>query len=289
MNTEYETLFLLYDALTRLGNTDINSMDWLMEKTRSDQFRNPVITNMSDLIRVILANNLLVTSTSECFPLFNTIKELLLEGVIVLPIFPIVDKDDEAGIEAELFMEEGENIEFKGSFEFDYNRYLRTDTKNPSKEVSNSICKCVVGMLNRNGGRIYLGVLEADIYSREEDRNKLVKYGAFIKNSRILVGIENDLELRNSNIDQYVRYIMQVFKNRMGSDVGTYINIEVKFANKLKICCIVVSKYHKYHGIWLDDKDPYIRENNETIKKSPKDFMRYLMNRKNDDESKVIT
>ena len=274
---ENETLLLIYNTFSQIGETTDKSIEWLIEKARLRFDGKCVFTNVIDLVRITLANNLLAISTNQSLPLFSVVKKLLLEGDICLPINPFGDEREDTQSDHEIFLEEGENIEFKGSFEYDIDRYLRTNEEYSKIQVSDSICKSVVGMLNRNGGRIYIGVLETDIYKNEEDRKKLISMGAIIKNNRIVLGIDSELRMKKWNIDVYMRHIMQIFRNRMGDDVGTYIRVEPQLYNNRTICCVEITNYPKPEGVWLDNQYAYIRENNETVNKIPAEFTRYLM------------
>lgn len=78
---------------------------------------------------------------------------------------------------------EGEQLEFKSSFLFDFDTYLRTGKRTKYLKGPFGIAKTIAAFANRDGGRLYIGVRDdREILGLEYDLEVLQEYKTKIRN-----------------------------------------------------------------------------------------------------------
>lgn len=135
-------------------------------------------------------------------------------------------------------------------------------------------------MANKDGGELYIGVLERERYDEEQDHYKLEKVGAVYKQNRIILGVEPELKEIDCNIDNHMLQMNNWFRSRLGEGVMPYIQVTPINIFGRHIYKIIIKQYTGNEGVYLDNEKFFLRENNETVPKTPKEAHKYLINRK---------
>lgn len=108
---------------------------------------------------------------------------------------------------------EQENVEFKSSIRWDYQK------NSVNKEIQLTIAKSIAGMLNYRGGTLLIGVAD---------------------NGTIL-GIDKDLTgLRKADTDGFQLVLTEIIKNHLGLECMEYIHIRFSTVHENTICMIVI-------------------------------------------------
>jgi len=130
-------------------------------------------------------------------------------------------------IEAILAEEEGETLEIKGSAFVNLERWIHTGRATPDETIADKgYLKAIVGMLNRNGGTIIIGALEA---SRFEKEGEQILQDAPRVGNYLCVGIE--LDYQGKDWDQYSLRLQSIIMKRINPPplgLVTISKVEVK-------------------------------------------------------------
>jgi len=286
-SSQYSTLFQLLELckiISLIGDYSEKGMEYLFIKSNKDIFMDSSLPNIKDISKLILANNLVSSISGENNPLLKQIIKYLQEGETYIKnlLSPGDDSEELYKIDEghRIFLEEMDDLEFKGSFSIDINRFVYNKKKlEKSDEIQYSFLKSVAGMLNGNGGEIYLGVLEGDRYNNPKFKDNLDILGAIYIRDKIVLGVEPELKVMKKNVDQHILKISETMRNRIKNDVMQWVKIIPESFNKKRtIYCISIQPYPDIHGVTLKEKQKdkaekyYIRENNNTQEYSPRDF-----------------
>lgn len=155
---------------------------------------------------------------------------------------------------------EGQKLEYKSSFRFDWKRFRNTNEKKPSEDVEMTISKTIAAFANADGGKLYIGVDDDDghtILGLEEDYTLLSKAGS----DRF------EIELKNS--------IKKFCKNK-------YVlhNIRCNFFNvgNKEVCEITITPSQKPVIVYYGNRPIfYVRIGNSSEEQEPEDFIDYWM------------
>jgi predicted HTH transcriptional regulator len=139
--------------------------------------------------------------------------------------------------------------------------------------VLHDFLKAIVGMLNRNGGTIFVGILEGEKFDDNEYR-KLEALGAIRKQNRIFLGIAFELKAVGKTKDEHMRHIAQTLRSRISNDVTSFVSIDVTSAFGVELYRVTIQPYPYVEGVCLDGKEYFVRENNETLSKSAPEFIK---------------
>lgn len=146
-----------------------------------------------------------------------------------------------------LQQDEGETLEFKGTFKYD------VKTKVPKKELQEEVIQTIAGFLNKKGGTILIGI---------EDGTKKI------------LGLQNyDLKLYR-DLDVYYQDIVNKIDEFIGSEYSSLMEISFIEIENNKICVIDVSSSPS--EVWYKHHDFYLRMGNTTRKQSPRKAHEYI-------------
>jgi predicted HTH transcriptional regulator len=98
-------------------------------------------------------------------------------------------------------IDQGENelVEFKSSIRWNYKERAAT------KDIQEAIAVAIAGMLNNNGGTIFIGVTD----------------------DKEIIGIEKDVEtLNKKNLDGFELFLRDIIRTNLGIEHGTQIGVE---------------------------------------------------------------
>lgn len=143
-------------------------------------------------------------------------------------------------IEAFLERDESEELEMKGSAFVNVDRWIQSGKAVRDEDVTNEgVLKSIVGMLNRLGGTVVLGVLETSRY----DSEKLAKRrsGEFpVVGQYVCVGVE--LDYQGKDWDHYALKLQRIIMERIDPPpVGLVTISRVEVAGK-PLCVLAVQR-----------------------------------------------
>ena len=271
----FVSLFRVFSCID--DSTDESNKFLLEINSASSNLKLPFI-KIDKIASLILANNLL-TNINESLDISSAIRTLFLEETLNIKniFFEEIDEGDE--LLDLVLSEESNKLEFKGSFSADLKRYCNTNEIILDKRLNREVLKSVVGMLNANGGKIIIGILERDNFKKEQYVNRLKNIGSIFKDNKIIVGVEPEIDKHNWDIDKHILYINDIIRNRIGKRFLSHIIISNKIVMNRTIYEINISSYPAENGVWLKTSEGelfYLRENNQTIKKSPSEAFEFL-------------
>jgi len=270
----------IYRILSVFGEKEESSLNSLFDELKIASSEDENLPNVKKLAGLVLANNLLSTFSDDNYHLFKYLKEYLLDGQVKLPLDRELDIDDkDTEIDHEIFSEEIQDLELKGSCCLDINRYIKTGEITEKTDLLEVLFHAVVGMLNASGGTLYVGVLEADWYPKDNEIEKLQQLGGVYYRNRIILGIEPELKMKKVNSDKHMLNLMDKMRKRISNDIGQYVTIKPDILIGRTIYQISIREYPIGNwGAYFNDI-PYLRENNQTMKKTNQEFNKYLMHK----------
>ena len=169
---------------------------------------------------------------------------LLLEQVELAyehSIYALIDKGEQ------------ENIEFKASIRWDYQR------KQVNKGLQKNIIKTIAGMLNNKGGKLLVGVAD----------------------DGEILGIEQDLQLlKQPTVDQAELLLTNIIQDHLGLDVLTYVAIRFETIAGKIVCVIDVQPSPA--PVFLisgNTSEFWVRVRNSTQRLDVKDATKYIRTR----------
>jgi hypothetical protein len=250
---------------------------WLLQMSHDSIYPQlaglPLVTGMA---RVVLANDLLASVTKDTSILRSQLASYLSVGEfrLQLPTEDPTEVAEEDDVEkSPFFGEESETLEFKGTLCIDVKRLIAMGELTRSAGVLHDFLKAIVGMLNRNGGTIFVGILEGEKFDDNEYR-KLEALGAIRKQNRIFLGIAFELKAVGKTKDEHMRHIAQTLRSRISNDVTSFVSIDVTSAFGVELYRVTIQPYPYVEGVCLDGKEYFVRENNETLSKSAPEFIK---------------
>ena len=171
----------------------------------------------------------------------------------------ITEKPDLLGVTEYLNSQESEELEHKGTLEFDINKYLATGTRERNPEMVNEVLKTVVAFLNTTGGDVVVGAFdEARISPKLRDNLKdLPSIG-----SMRICGV--DWEYGARGWDGFIGKLTDLIEHRI--DPGYAHNIKIRrleYGGK-DLCVIRVIPLPKGDWAYLDDGNFYVRHGAST-------------------------
>jgi len=241
---------------------------------------------------LILSHNLLSNISEEKIDFSNSIRSLFLEDTLNIKNIYFEDIEESEELLDIILSEESALIEFKGSFSLDLNRFCNTNELIIDKKLNNEILKTTVGMLNTTGGSLYIGILERDKFQKTQYEKNLKSIGSIFIKNRIIVGVEPELDKLNWNTDKHILHITDIFRGKIGKKFLSHINISQQTLKNRTIYQIDISPYHTENGVWLKTSESeifYVRENNQTVKKSPQEAFEFLRMRNKVDKQLTLT
>lgn len=137
-----------------------------------------------------------------------------------------------------LAQDEHEQLEFKSSLRFDFQKYQ------VNHELEKSVMKTVAGFLNSKGGNLVIGV----------------------DNSRKPVGLQNDYKtLRRANSDGFENHFTQLFNAMIGPEFRHLIQLRFPAVDNQEVCVIRVAPSARPIYLKLDNNEHfYVRTGNVT-------------------------
>ncbi len=269
----------LYKTFCCIGvSSEENNKFLLNISLKNTSFNLPLI-KLDKISSLILAHNLLSNVSEEKFDFSNSIRSLFLEDTLNIKNIYFEDIEESAELLNIILSEESALLEFKGSFSLDLNRFCNTKKLIIKPELNYDILKTIVGMLNTTGGSLYIGILERDRFKKLQYEKNLKSIGSLFIKNRIIVGVEPELEKLNWNTDKHILHIADIFRAKIGNNFLSHINITQQSYKNRTIYQIDISPYHTENGVWLKTSESeifYIRENNQTVKKSPQEAFEFL-------------
>jgi len=153
---------------------------------------------------------------------------------------------------------ETEQIEFKGSVRLNVNKWIEGELDYKDDLAEKGVLKTIAGMLNKNGGKVIIGLLEASKYT---DKPEKIANLPIIGNY-LLLGIEEEEKWWKKGRDGYENALRDYIHSRISKAIPIEIGF-IEYQNK-NICCITIDKTD--HEVWyyLDDSKYYVREGNST-------------------------
>ncbi|MCC7106265.1 MAG: ATP-binding protein [Chloroflexi bacterium] len=107
----------------------------------------------------------------------------------------------------------------------------------PAEQITNhGILKSIVGMLNADGGRVVVGVLETDKFKNETAHQKLRGFPAYGRYT--CVGIEMDLQ--GHDWDWYHLRLQDIIKTRISPSPSVWVTFEPREFQGVRLCMISV-------------------------------------------------
>ena len=160
-------------------------------------------------------------------------------------------------------------------------KYIETGQQEKSEDVIETFLKSVVGMMNYEGGTIYIGVLELKKkYTRAKAQAFFNSQNCAQKVNRIIIGIKPEINFQGIDCDNLMLRISQTIRNRIKHpNICSFIQLVEDKIYDMQILSVIVKKRPSKTGIFLDGNRFFVRENNETIEKSMQDAINYLMSR----------
>ncbi len=161
-------------------------------------------------------------------------------------------------------LEEGHEVEFKGSIETDMNRLFLGDGKREKNDdLRTSILKTIIAFVNSMGGTLVIGALEKEFYS---NCDRLA--GKFPELDELfMIGIEEELGFKNWG--KYLEHLRNLIRDRINpaSEIGHWIEIkkevyEGKTIAMVHVGCQPASPFMLYD---LDDTVYYRADNTTQI------------------------
>jgi DGQHR domain-containing protein len=177
--------------------------------------------------------------------------------------------------------DESATLEFKGQISLDVDRYLLGDGRREFKpDLENKgVLRSIVGMLNRKGGDLVVGVLEANKYARvpEERADDLLLIG-----DKLVLGIGPEYDSRGW--DGYCLRLTELIQSRIASDlVDQLVSIDKLSLSdgaggQWEICRISVRRSETKQ--FLNGEQFYVRRNNKTDLLKPAEIDAYWNSRR---------
>jgi len=288
-----EALNTIFSAFTYLGINSDESDDFLFKLSKEDTEFDKKILNRKRISKVILAYNTLSEISNENENLRQIIVQFIQEGEVnINSIFTEDTKSEDEKDSLLNILSEFESIslEFKGSYFFDYNRFINTGDKVLSDKVSHSTLKNIVAMMNVEGGNIILGVLEKDKFNNDETKKLVENFNAEIFEDKLVVGVESDLKLigkdkQKASVDDYLLHLNDIINNAIGANtnISPYIKLEPYKHNDHHIVTITIKPLLKLSGVSLSTEkgeEFWWRESNRSVQKTMSEMMELLLRRK---------
>lgn len=181
---------------------------------------------------------------------------------IALPLGAVEEK--ERDITHYLTCEENERFEIKGSLLFNIDRFLRDKEYKgePDERIAiEGVLKSIVGLLNADGGKILIGVIEAYRYGDLlKNPNNLLHKLPRIDN-RIVFGIEK--EYVQKDWDAFCRRLSDLIRTHIGKEASAIVNFQRHQYQGKDLCLVDVKKGRSWY--YLDKNRFYVRRANSTI------------------------
>lgn len=166
----------------------------------------------------------------------------------------------------ELLAEEGQRLEFKGSFQLDIKCFLSTGKREFLKQLGDETLKTVVGFLNASGGTLVLGVLE-------HARYKGLARDLPIQGNKFLFGVQH--EYTKLGHDGFLRGLQDKIRSRIDRNVPALIEFEKVILKGQHLLRLNIPKGQRWY--FLDGKF-YAREGNQTVIKEGPALVEYVSN-----------
>lgn len=156
--------------------------------------------------------------------------------------------------------DEGQRLERKASFMFNYDAYAKTGKKFPGMEKN--IFKSIQAFANSEGGTLYIG----------------------INDERKTLGLENDYELLGDccGADEFEQTLLSKLESvfSRGSEIFQYVSIKI-IPYEDKQICVVIVKPSSVAFIWTENGQYqfYVRHGTTSRPYSANDFLDYWSKR----------
>lgn len=134
---------------------------------------------------------------------------------------------------------EGQKLEFKASFLFDFNRYNLTRDVEPNVKVPHSIAKTIAAFANSDGGTLYIGVADdKQILGLNRDYDIVRKYNKQKKDLKFDTGKTITLDSNGEFSTTLYRTMAQLFVDKF--DYNEAIDLEILRIDNKDVCAITV-------------------------------------------------
>jgi len=244
-----------------------------------------IILDPSDFIKSVyrltlsfcLVSNLFKEQAVVLCKYFADILKYLIENqkidiAILTNHIHYVEEADSKEILEQIIKDEGQELEFKGSFKFDVNRYLESGSKESTEREEESLLKTIVGFLNSKGGRIIVGLLESNRFKQYSSRLRQI-------GDKLILGI--NFEYGKYEYDGYERTMKDIIRTQIDSSLISLLTFHKHTVDRIDILEInvpsMITKGKRYY--WK--RKFYVREGNETIMKEGEELINYLQNIQN--------
>lgn len=145
---------------------------------------------------------------------------------------------------------ENERVEFKSSIRWDYKK------ENPVKYLQAPIAKAMAGMMNHQGGKLFIGV--------DDNGNVL--------------GIEKDLQvIRNKNTDGFQVALTDIVQNFLGLEYLKLIHVRFELVENKQVCIVSIDPSPTPVYFETGNKSEFwVRVGNATHQLDVKDATKYI-------------
>lgn len=280
----------LMTTTSLIGTKDENGMDLLYKRSLKSTKKDIFLPDRQKYAKLVLSYNLLYNELDYKQLLEDSIYIFLKKGAVEVEKGNFENEKTEHEILTTIGEPESVNVEFKGTWSLEASDYIFANKIKFSDERKFDIFKAISGMLNKDGGKVIIGVLELSKFDI-----KLVKERGYktIKDN-FLFGIEEEIKnTQRGSFDSYILDISNelehVFKNQSAVD-----NILIN-PIKLNSCTILeinIEPFYSSSGVWIkkkdSDKDYYFkRGTNSTISLNINRAIEYNSKRFEDYNSKM--
>jgi hypothetical protein len=275
-----KSIYNMIFTVSLIGNDDRESLDFLFHRANTPARLDTFIIDRQNFSKIVMSYNLTYKLLKNSEIILNTIKEYILKGEADLQ--KIIETENYNPIIETILMEEDSNLEFKGSWSLDLNKLMHTNKIECKESIRYSVVKNIAGMLNGEGGKIVIGILEESRFLLNTMQEWLKENNSVFLGNKIIVGIEKELEVTDKSIDDHILKIQTKIRNLISDDSIPFIKINSENVQDKNIYIINVKSFPKENGVWMKKDDKYVfylRENNETVELKPQDAITYLNNR----------
>lgn len=165
--------------------------------------------------------------------------------------------------------EEGQELEFKGSFGLNVKKFLFTNKITFETELENEALAAIVGFLNASGGILILGVLE-----KQKDL-PAYKDRVSEKFNKLIFGVER--EYPRDGYDGFIRRMEDILRKRIDPNLPSLLKIKKNLIDEHDLVQITIPKGEKWY--YLDNEVFFVREHNQTMTKKGGNADEYKLQR----------
>lgn len=275
IDVEYATKSILRNAIVDLftttsliGKEDKNSIDLLVKRSLKNTEKDIFIQDRQRYAKLVLSYNLLSNEIALKKIIEESIFMFLENGAVEVEQGNYENKKPEHEILDTIKDIEGVKLEFKGTWSLEAKDYLYANKIRCSEERKFDVFKAIAGMLNRDGGKLIIGVLELSDF----DIKQVNEGGYQIVEECFLFGIDEEINSRKGfNLDKYILEMTNEFEEvfKYGAAVDN-ISINPVKLNTCSLLEINIEPFYSKSGVWIRKKGSdanyyYKRSTNSTL------------------------